>query len=127
MDKVLNLSHAEQVVFEWAERFNTRVPAQVAALYADDATVFGTSKNRLRHGRADIEAYFSGKASVKLLNTAIMPLAADTALCVGTYLFTRGAPGEETSSPARFTFVVKKWGDAWRIWHHHSSGFPEAE
>ena len=42
----------------WAEAFNTREPARVAALYAEDAFLHGTSQARLRVGMAEIRPFW---------------------------------------------------------------------
>jgi uncharacterized protein (TIGR02246 family) len=112
-------------MLRWAERFNTRDPAQVTSLYAEDALLFGTSKSKLYVGKQEIGTYFSGAATVKLSDQTIRNLTEDTALCVGTYLFSRVTDGIETAAPARFTFVLKRQEGRWEILHHHSSANPE--
>ena len=37
---------ARALLVRWAEAFNTREPARIVALYADDALLFGTSQAR---------------------------------------------------------------------------------
>ena len=39
----------------------------------------------------------------------------------GFYTFTRMVDGKPVPAPSRFTMLVTKRGDEWRIAHHHSS------
>lgn len=109
----------------WIERFNTRDPARIAALYADTATLLGTSKSHIYRGSTEIAGYFTGNATVKLATQIVHPLADDTVLSVGTYIFTRMQDGEPVSVPARFSFVFQRQAGSWVVLHHHSSSFPD--
>ena len=108
----------------WAEQFNTQDPARIVALYADDALLFGTSKAELYAGQDQIRSYFTGASTVELGNHTEFPLADDTKLIVGMYVFTRMRDGQPVATPARFTFVVQRRDGRWQILHHHSSAQP---
>ncbi len=116
---------ADAAIQLWIARFNTRDPAQIAALYGDTATLLGTSKSRLYRGRNEILGYFSGAATVELCEQSLQTLSEDTILSVGTYRFTRMNNGEAISSPARFSFVFQRHEDSWQVLHHHSSAYPD--
>jgi uncharacterized protein (TIGR02246 family) len=108
----------------WAERFNTKDPARIVPLYADDALLFGTSQAALYCGKDQIRSYFTGAATVKLGEHTEVPLGDDTVLSVGMYVFTQIRDGQRVATPARFTFVLKRRDGLWQILHHHSSAQP---
>ncbi|WP_090812251.1 nuclear transport factor 2 family protein [Paraburkholderia tuberum] len=109
----------------WAEAFNTREPARVAALYAEDAFLHGTSQARLRVGMAEIRAYFRGTATVEFGERHFVGLSDGNLLSVGNYRFSRTQDdGREIGAPARFTFLFQRREGVWKILHHHSSAEP---
>jgi len=108
----------------WAEAFNTRVPERVAALYAEDALLHGTSFARLRVGIAEIRSYFSGTATVAFGERHFVRLSDDSLLSAGHYLFSKTQDGREIVTRARFTFIFQRREGAWKVLHHHSSAEP---
>jgi uncharacterized protein (TIGR02246 family) len=108
----------------WAEAFNTREPARVAALYAEDAFLHGTSQARLRVGMAEIRAYFRGAATVEFGERHFVRLSDANLLSVGHYRFSRTQDGREIVTPARFTFIFQRREGSWKVLHHHSSAEP---
>jgi hypothetical protein len=50
----------------WVAEFNSRDPARMVALYADDAALHGTSRAKLYLGREQIRTYFRGTSTVEL-------------------------------------------------------------
>jgi uncharacterized protein (TIGR02246 family) len=116
---------AKALVLRWEQAFNTRDPAPVVALYAEDAKLFGTSQAKLYLGLDQVRTYFRGRSTVKLGEQTLDQLSDDTVLSVGHYVFTREQDGQPVSNPARFTFVLTCRDGAWRILHHHSSAQPK--
>lgn len=112
------------VLESWRELFNAREFDRLALLYAQHATLHGTSSPRLYEGREHIRSYFKGQASVEFLRTDISTLADATAIGIGYYIFRvpDGALVKELG--ARFTFVVELGGTLPQIVHHHSSLAP---
>jgi uncharacterized protein (TIGR02246 family) len=108
----------------WAEAFNTREPERVAALYAEDALLHGTSVAQLRVGIAQIRTYFRGTSTVEFGERHSVRLSDDNLLSVGHYRFSRTQDGREIVTPARFTFVFQRREGAWKVLHHHSSAEP---
>jgi uncharacterized protein (TIGR02246 family) len=108
----------------WAEAFNTRQPLRVAALYAEDALLHGTSQAHLRVGIAEIRSYFRGTSTVEFGERHFVRLSDDTLLSVGHYRFSRNQDGRETVTPARFSFIFQRREGAWKVLHHHSSAEP---
>ncbi len=49
------------VVNQWIEAFNTHNVAAIVALYADDAELYDSGMKRSRHGRTEIERWFSDR------------------------------------------------------------------
>jgi uncharacterized protein (TIGR02246 family) len=116
---------ARALVLRWEQEFNTRDPARVVELYADDAKLFGTSQAQLFLGLDQVRTYFRGRSAVKLGEQTLDQLSSDTVLSVGHYVFTREENGQTVANPARFTFVLTCRDGAWRILHHHSSAQPK--
>ena len=119
------IAAARALVLRWEQAFNTRDPARVVELYADDAKLFGTSQARLYLGLDQVRTYFRGTSTVKVGEQTLDQLSADTVLSVGHYVFTREQDGQAVANPARFTFVLTCRDGAWRILHHHSSAQPK--
>ena len=118
------LEEGSALLDAWAEAFNTREPARVAALYAEDALLHGTSLAQLRVGMAEIRTYFRGTSTVKFGERHFVRLSDDTLLSVGHYHFSKVQDGREIVTPARFTFVFQRRAGAWKVLHHHSSAEP---
>jgi ketosteroid isomerase-like protein len=52
----------------------------------------------------------------------------DTAvLFTGQNIFARTRDGKPVEAPARFTFLIVKEADGWRVGHFHSSRRPRAQ
>jgi uncharacterized protein (TIGR02246 family) len=115
---------AQSCLDAWAQAFNTRDPEQLVVFYADDALLHGTSSAKLYVGIEEIRTYFRGNATVTFGKQHVLPLAADTVLAVGHYVFSQGPNAQQPDTSARFTFVLRRSGDAWKILHHHSSADP---
>jgi hypothetical protein len=118
------IDEAKAFLGHWAAMFNTQIPERLVPLYAEDGTLHGTSQAKLNHGTAQIRAYFRGTSTVQLGPYLTEALSDDTVLCVGSYAFTRVQDGQAVTTPARFTFVLRRNGGAWRVVHHHSSREP---
>jgi uncharacterized protein (TIGR02246 family) len=108
----------------WAEAFNTREPERVAAMYAEDALLHGTSLAQLRVGIAQIRSYFRGTSTVEFGERHFVRLSDDNLLGVGHYHFSRIEDGREIVTAARFTFIFRRREGAWKVLHHHSSAEP---
>jgi hypothetical protein len=46
-------------------------------------------------------------------------------MTAGSYTFSRLENGSRAYLPARYSLVLTRDGDAWRIAHHHSSAAPQ--
>ncbi|WP_050425790.1 nuclear transport factor 2 family protein [Bradyrhizobium tropiciagri] len=108
----------------WQRTFNRHTPDCLLALYTDDAILQGTSSAKLYIGAKEIATYFRGGASVKMGVWHSVTLAHDVVLVAGSYVFSQTSNGHQQSTPARFSFVLRRQDDTWKIVHHHSSANP---
>ncbi|MBX4899783.1 DUF4440 domain-containing protein [Rhizobium bangladeshense] len=112
------------VLDSWRELFNAREFDRLALLYAQHASLHGTSSPLLYESREQIQSYFRGSASVDFLRRDVSILADAVALAVGYYIF-RVPEGEQVKEfEARFTFILELGGPRPQILHHHSSLAP---
>jgi len=120
------------VAAAWREAAHDWNPAALAALYADDALLFG---GRPDHsvGAAAIRAYFDSyagvilSASVELFEQQIVETGATSLLAQGFCTFDFNLAGNRrTQSRLRTTWLLD-WGEGkTRIRAHHFSLVPEA-
>ena len=119
------LEDANAVVERWSAAYSSNEPDAVVKNYWPDAILLGTVSPVISEGAAAIQVYFSrlkgsgNKNSVSDRRSLI--LSDDAVAITGFYLFTSMRDGKEVPRPSRFTMVVVKRGDEWRILHHHSS------
>lgn len=120
---------AHATVERWVEAFNAGKAEDVAALYAADATIWGTVSPALATTPEAIRSYFTGalKAGLKvrMIDHSAQSLAGAVVSDVGRYNFQRPGDGGMVDLPARFTFVLVRYGDRWAIAHQHSSPMPK--
>jgi uncharacterized protein (TIGR02246 family) len=123
------MSDAYDVVKKWAEAFNAGDAAATAALYAQDATIWGTQAQYLTTSPADIRTYFVEAAraglKVKLGPHVLSPVSETCAVNAGHYEFSRTVDGQTANFPARYSFMLTKQDGAWMIAHQHSSILPK--
>jgi uncharacterized protein (TIGR02246 family) len=121
---------AQQTLLRWAEAFNAGKPDDVAALYTRDATLWGTVASAVVASPPAIKAYFAeatqAGTKVRFLQNTPTELSPDVVLEVGRYEFERSRDGQTVILPARYSFVMVKQGDIWKIAHQHSSLAPKA-
>lgn len=104
----------------WCEVFNSHDLDSHAALYTEDAMLFG-SIPELVVGRAAIKAYFGGrgpKVHVAQYNFPRVVMLSDTLAATAAHVdFADG----ETPMPYRVTWMLVKQDGNWRIAQHHGS------
>ena len=122
------MSEAYAVVERWADIFNAGDVAAIAALYAPEATIWGTLVQYLTTQPAEISDYFDASfragLKVKLQPFVIHAFGDDCVIVAGHYEFSRIADSEAATFPARYSFVLGRADGAWLIAHHHSSLVP---
>ena len=116
---------ANAVVDRFSAAYNSNDPEAVVKLYTPEAILLGTVSPVISMGTEAIRNYFSmikgsgNKNAVQERHTIVL---GDNAVVVtGFYEFTRMKDGKPVPAPSRFTMLIVKSGDEWRIAHHHSS------
>jgi uncharacterized protein (TIGR02246 family) len=105
---------------QWIAAFNAHDLDKHMALYAEDATLIG-STDTLHIGRAAIRSYFKGRGpKVHVKNypkPTLQQITPDVAITVGHVDFADG----EKPMPYRVSWTLMKQQGNWRIVHHHGS------
>ena len=117
------------MVDEWAFAFNSGSVDKIVALYSPEALVLDTVSPSLATTPEDLRKYFgassAAKSQVQLGERAAGVLSNDAVTMTGFYEFSRLVNGQKVVTPARFTFVLVRRDEGWRIVHHHSSVRPK--
>ena len=111
---------------QWNNALQTGDPKQVVALYETNAILLPTVSNQVRHNHAEIEDYFVNflaKGPKGVINESNVRTFGDVAINSGVYTFTFS---DGASVQARFSYVYRWNGQAWKIVEHHSSAMPES-
>ncbi|ROQ50477.1 uncharacterized protein (TIGR02246 family) [Rathayibacter sp. PhB152] len=111
---------------EWNAALTTGDPAQVDALYADDAVllptvapgVLDTSAERIGY----FDAFLKKRPTGTIDESVVRDLGDGYASNTGLYTFALAETGELVH--ARFTFVYEEIDGEWKIIEHHSSKEP---
>jgi len=118
------------MVDEWAAAFNSGDVEKIVALYAPEALVLGTVSPTLATTPDDLRKYFgassAAKSQVVLGERAAAVLNNDATIMTGFYELSRLVNGQKVVTPARFTFILVRREEGWRIVHQHSSVRPKA-
>ena len=111
---------------QWQDRFNHNDFDGLAILYADAASLHGTSSGMLHEGRAAIRSYFAGESTVTFGEMSVSSPVSSLHIAVGFYEFELkgNSAGEGRSLRARFSFLIREEGEGCHILHHHSSLCP---
>jgi uncharacterized protein (TIGR02246 family) len=116
---------ANAVVDRWSLAYSGNDPEIVAKNYWSDAILLGTVSPVMSEGTEAIVTYFTplkGSGNKNTIDERRTIVINDNAVVVtGFYTFTRMLEGKATPAPSRFTMLITKRGDEWRIAHHHSS------
>jgi uncharacterized protein (TIGR02246 family) len=116
---------ANAAVDRWSAAYNSNDPEIIAENYWPDAILLGTVSPVISEGTEAIVTYFTptkGTGNKNAIDERRTIVVDDNAVVVtGFYTFTRTVDGKPVPSPSRFTILVTKRGDEWRIAHHHSS------
>jgi uncharacterized protein (TIGR02246 family) len=123
-----NTAGITSATLAWADAYNSRDAARIAAMYAPDAVFWGTTSAAIRTTPAAIFDYFKDAAKRPDARVSItdqhVVMAGDMGLSAGSYVFTDIRDGKRTENPARFTLVFRRNGSRWELVHHHSSRVP---
>ena len=113
----------------WLNTVCQHNPNEIVDLYAPDGVLLGTVAENIKIGRGEIINYFDmfvQKRPCGEIDTIFVQDFGNIAIVDGTYTFELDNDnGGRDSVPARFTFVLRKVGNGWKIATHHSSAQPE--
>jgi uncharacterized protein (TIGR02246 family) len=116
---------ATAAVDRWSAAYSSNEPETIAKTYWPDAILLGTVSPVISEGTEAIVAYFTptkGSGNKNAIDERRTIVVDDSVVVVtGFYTFTRIVDGKPVPGPSRFTMLVTKRGDEWRISHHHSS------
>lgn len=106
---------------EWADAFNARNAAKVAALYSEDATVNPPNEPAVR-GRRNIQAWVQKLIDQGMGNMVLTPtesaITGAVAYETGTYSATVALPGGTSiQDTGKYVVVLKQVGGAWLLAH----------
>jgi uncharacterized protein (TIGR02246 family) len=123
-DSALALLHSFKAAFDAPD------PVALAKLFASEAVFLGTSMAKPTRGRDAVLGYFQKALSFNLpkridIDGHELLTISDAAVVVsGHCTYSQTVNGKTDKAPARFTFVMVKDGERWRIGHFHSSMAP---
>ena len=116
---------ANAAVDRWSAAYSGNDPETIVKNYWPDAVLLGTVSPVMSEGSEAILKYFSpskGSGNKNAINERRTITINDNAVVVtGFYTFTRMVEGKAVPGPSRFTMLVTKRGNEWRLAHHHSS------
>ncbi len=123
-------NNPEEVLFQWVSRVCCGNPADIAALYHENAVLIPTFSPHTVNTREGIKGYFEQLATrdglgVRLHNKALrkQPLSETLHTLSGIYSFEFEVDQVLLSFPSRFSFVIDISCQQ-PIVHHHSSQVP---
>ena len=115
---------------DWMEAVCSNDVNAILSLYKKDWLLLGTLDSEIRKGHDEIKIYFDYFLQFKPCGRISNIIEEDLghrrmAIANGIYEFDLTENGEQTTTPARFTFVLDREGTKWKIHSHHSSKKPE--
>lgn len=116
---------ANAAVERWSAAFSANETEGIVRNYWPDAMLLGTVSPVMSEGTDAIRTYFTpvkGTGNRNALGEKRTIVLSDSSVVIaGFYIFTRMVDGKPVPGPSRFTMLLTKRGDEWRIAHHHSS------
>jgi len=115
-----------EFVEEWMKTICSNNIDAIVSLYKEDAVLLGTLDSKIRKGSSEIKEYFYFFVQLKPRGKITEIIEKDFgerrfAVANGTYDFDLTENDEQTTTLARFTFVLDRVGTTWKIHSHHSS------
>jgi uncharacterized protein (TIGR02246 family) len=109
----------------WGTAFNTHDAKVIAAMYAPDATLWGTNLKSVATTPAAVAEYFkdvAARPNVRVkFDTHNVRMLGDVATDAGNYTFSDGAAFNTTN---RYSLVFARRDGKWVLVQHHSSRMP---
>jgi uncharacterized protein (TIGR02246 family) len=121
------LAAAKAVQAAWSDAFEKRDIDRLVALYAPDATFWG-STNDLHTDADGVRSYFADLSPTykrsRYEAPHVLRLAPDVLAASGYVVFVREVDGKDVQLPYRMTHVLVRREGAWKIAIHHASPQP---
>ena len=123
---------AFQVIEQFKAAFDASDVQGVVKLFAPDAIFLGTISPKIITTTADVDQYFQGlkqfmPRQIKIEEHSTMVLSDRAVLFAGFDTFSQTREGKVVETPARFTLLITKNEQGWRISHFHSSVRPKPQ
>ena len=121
------------VIEQFKKAYDASDPPAIAKLFATDAVFLGTTMQGPTRDKGAILKYFQASASanlpkkVEIENYEVLQLSDKAVLFTGQNVFTQTRDGKPVQAPARFTLLIVREADGWRIGHFHSSRRPPTQ
>jgi len=120
---------AFQVIEQFKKAFDNSDVEGVVKLFAPDAIFLGTVSPKLVTTTEGIDEYFQAltQFTPRSISIDAMVLSENAVLFAGFDTFSQTKEGKAIEAPARFTLVITKKDQNWRISHFHSSMWPKPQ
>jgi uncharacterized protein (TIGR02246 family) len=118
------------VIGRWLQAFLAADVEAITALYAPDATFFGTSGQNLVLDNAGVRRYFERALTwarpvrAELLEESAKVVIPGMAVVCGLDAVAWSDEGRTVTSEGRVSFVLRETNEGWRIVHFHRSALP---
>ena len=117
------------VVEQFKKAFDASDVEGVVKLFASDAVFLGTVSPILATRTDQIDKYFQGlrrcvACSIIIEEYSTIVVSENAVLFAGMDTFSQTKDGNVVKTPARFTMLITKTDQGWRISHFHSSARP---
>lgn len=118
------------LIQRWLQAFLAADVDAIAALYAPDATFFGTSGQALVLDAAGVRTYFEQALTwarpvrAELLEESVKVLVPGMAVVCALDAVAWDDRGTTVTSAGRVSFVLRQTAQGWRIVHFHRSALP---
>jgi uncharacterized protein (TIGR02246 family) len=119
------------VVEQFKKAFDASDVEGVVKLFAPDAVFLGTVSPVLATKTDQIDKYFQGlrqftPRSITIEEYSTIVVSENAVLFAGMDTFSQTKDGNVIKTPARFTMLITKTDQGWRISHFHSSLRPSS-
>jgi len=121
------------VVEQFKTAYDASDPPSIVALFAPDAIFLGTLMQKPTRDPEAILKYFQASAAanlpkkVEVESYETLQLSEIAVVFSGQDVFSQTRDGKTVQTPARFTFLITKGAQGWRISHFHSSLRPNPQ
>ena len=123
---------AFQVVEQLKRAFDASDVEGVVKLFAPDAIFLGTVSPKVITTTAEVDQYFQAlrqftPRSIVIEEHSAVVVSDNAVLFAGFDTFSQTREGKTVETPARFTLLIMKGDQGWRIRHFHSSTRPKPQ